>query len=528
MTPHYVDIAIIGGGLAGNLLARQLRQTVPHLSVTMFEKAQDTSFKVGEATVEITGNYLIRRLGLSRYLYENHLPKNGLRFFFDTPEKNSSFPDMSEIGGTGFPFHPSFQLDRSRLEADLYKMNRTDGVQVCLNTKVQDLSLGPLNSTKRGHRFTAVQESKSQEYECRWLVDASGRSSVLARQLGLRVDEPNHKLGAAWGRFRNVVDLDTFGPDEFRRRVRYTSRMLSTNHFCYPGYWIWFIPLGNGVTSVGVVIDHHATSWDQELRKKEGFLSFLAEHQAVWSLLAKAELLDMGSYGHLTYNTQQFFGENRWGLTGEAAVFTDPFYSPGSDFIALENDFLCDLILRDDQGETPQKLKERVGLYNQYMQFRYDASMLLYRNLYSLLGCFDLLRVKWQFDFALYYHVWLSQYMQDLHLQEAFLKQELEDKNLISNALSNFSELFQKVEHHFRTQGLYYQSSSGYFSHALEGIDWVEEVGLPQEVRQKYSRLSEIFNKTRNQALNLLEGSAPDETRPPLPLSRFLTREALA
>lgn len=527
MTPHHIDIAIIGGGLAGNLLARQLRRTVPHLSVTMFEKAPTTSCKVGEATVEITGNYLIRRLGLSRYLYEHHLPKNGLRFFFDTPEKNSSFPDMSEIGGTGFPFHPSFQLDRSRLEADLQQMNHADGVQVILNTKVQDLSLDRLDHSNGRHRFVAIQESTSQEYVCRWLVDASGRSSVLARHLGLRVEEPSHELGAAWGRFRNVVDLDTFGPDEFRRRVRHTSRMLSTNHFCYPGYWIWFIPLGHGVTSVGVVMDQEV-SRDQGWRKKEGFLSFLADHQAVWSLLANAELIDVGSYGHLPYNTQQFFSEHRWGLTGEAAVFTDPFYSPGSDFIALENDFLSDLILRDDQGESPKNLTDRVRLYNQYMQFRYEASMLLYRNLYSLFGSFDLLQMKWQFDFALYYHVWLSQYMQDLHLQDTFLKQELENTPLILNALSNFSDLFQKVEHHLRTQGRYYQSSSGYFSHALQGIDWVEEVGLPQEMRHTFNRLGEIFNKTRNQALDLLEGSSPNGTRPSLPLARFMTREALA
>ena len=527
MTPRYVDIAIIGGGLAGNLLARQLRQSVPHLSVTMFEKAQDTSFKVGEATVEITGNYLIRRLGLSSYLYEHHLPKNGLRFFFDTPEKNSSLPDMSEIGGTGFPFHPSFQLDRSRLEADLHEMNRVDGVQVCLNTKVQDLSLGQRDHSNSGHRFLAVQGSTSQEYECRWLVDASGRSSVLARHLELRVDEPNHGLGAAWGRFREVADLDTFGPDEFRRRIRYTSRMLSTNHFCYPGYWIWVIPLGNGITSVGVVMDH-AAPWDQGIRKKEGFLSFLAEHQAVWSLLAKAELIDIKSFGHFTYNTKQFFNENRWGLSGESAVFTDPFYSPGSDFIALENDFLSDLILRDDQGEPPEILKARVNLYNQYMQFRYEASMRLYRNLYSLFGCFDLLQMKWQFDFALYYHVWLSQYMQDLHLQEAFLKQELENKDFILNALSNFSDLFQKVEQHMRNQGLYYQSCSGCFSHALQGVDGIEEVGLPQETLHQFKRLGEIFNKTRNQALDLLEGSASEVTRPPLPLSRFLKPGALA
>jgi len=62
--------------------------------------------------------------------------------------------------------------------------------------------------------------------------------------------------------------------------------------------------------------------------------------------------------------------------------------------------------------------------------------------------------------------------------KKTFSKQEFEDKELILNALSNFSDLFQKVEHHMRTQDLYYQSPSGCFSRALQGVDWVEEVDL--------------------------------------------------
>jgi len=34
-------------------------------------------------------------------------------------------------------------------------------------------------------------------------------------------------------------------------------------------------------------------------------------------------------------------------LTGEAGAFLDPFYSPGSDYIAMANTFITDLIVRD-------------------------------------------------------------------------------------------------------------------------------------------------------------------------------------
>jgi 2-polyprenyl-6-methoxyphenol hydroxylase-like FAD-dependent oxidoreductase len=75
-----LDVAIVGGGLAGNLLARQLRLACPELRVGLFEQSTATSYKVGEATVEIAANYLTRKQGLTNYLYEHHLPKNGLRY----------------------------------------------------------------------------------------------------------------------------------------------------------------------------------------------------------------------------------------------------------------------------------------------------------------------------------------------------------------------------------------------------------------------------------------------------------------
>ncbi|MCZ7685715.1 MAG: tryptophan 7-halogenase [Sandaracinaceae bacterium] len=125
-----IDVAILGGGLAGGLLARQLRREVPDLSVAVFEKSDERRFKVGEATVEIASHYFVRKAGLSTYLFDEHLPKNGLRLFFDTPEKDAELTAMSEIGTDRAPPTPSFQLNRHKLDADLRAMNAADGVEV--------------------------------------------------------------------------------------------------------------------------------------------------------------------------------------------------------------------------------------------------------------------------------------------------------------------------------------------------------------------------------------------------------------
>ena len=92
------DVAILGGGFAGQLFARQLTRQVPGLRIGVFERSTERSFKVGEATVEIGANYLVRRQGLLRYLYDRHYPKNGLRYFFDNEAKSTPLQNMSEIG----------------------------------------------------------------------------------------------------------------------------------------------------------------------------------------------------------------------------------------------------------------------------------------------------------------------------------------------------------------------------------------------------------------------------------------------
>src|SRR5690606_4925785 len=102
---------------------------------------------------------------------------------------------------------------------------------------------------------------------------------------------------------------------------------------------------------------------------------------------------------------QWFSAEERWGLTGEAAAFTDPLYSPGSDFIALDNDFITDLVARDLGGEDRDALSRRGRLYDDFMKFRFESTMLVYRDLYSLLGSFDLWSLKWDFDIGSYYNL---------------------------------------------------------------------------------------------------------------------------
>lgn len=511
------DVAVLGGGFAGQLVARQLTRQIPGIRIAVFERSTETSYKVGEATVEIGASYLVRRQGLLRYLYDRHYPKNGLRYFFDNETRSAALQNMSEIGPINFPFHAAFQIDRARIESDLMQMNAEAGVEV--RTGVRAL---PTDVRDDGglHTITVESASGSEQHSARWVVDAAGRADLLARAKGLRVREDEHRIGSVWGRFENVVDIDSIGPAEFHERVRHSSRGLSTVHFWYPGYWIWFIPLRNGVTSVGVV-GLPATEVPG-IRSPEGFRAFLDSHAAVRDLLAGSSPIDIGSFSQIAYNTRRFFSEHRWGLVGEAATAADPLYSPGTDFIAIENDMICDLVARDLGGEDFAGICERTHLYNEFMQFRQEATLNLYRGQYPTFGSFELTRMKWDLDIASYFNLWVTAYMQDQHLDAMWLKGQLRMRPLVLQALRTFGELFCEVAQVLRDEGRFYAKNLGQFSYGLEHINFVSEVGLPRSRRRVLEKQTEIFNTVRRSAAELLGRPGAADRMPPLPLSAFV------
>jgi flavin-dependent dehydrogenase len=508
------DVVILGAGLAGSLLARQLRLQRPDLRVLCCERSTTTDFKVGEATVELFTNYMLRKLGMSSYLYEHQLPKNGLRFYFDAPSKDASLPQMSEIGSMSLPFHPSFQLDRQALERWLRDDSRALGADLREGVKVLDVEFGEPH-----HRVTLFEEGRERTVTTRQFVDASGRASLVAKKLDLRRPTPEHKCLSAWARIANVVDIDGPAfPPEFHARVRHTARRLSTVHFVHRGYWIWFIPLKGGLTSVGVVGDVRHVPRD--VLSPEGLRRFLDQHRGCRELLAGASWVDFGGYGQLAYRTTQWFGD-RWYLVGEAGAFTDPFYSPGSDFITLANDFTADLCARVHDGED---VTERRALFDGYMQYRYAANVPLYRDQYELFGSFELLAIKWNFDVASYYNLWVESFLQDKHLDLDMVRHELRQQPFVLRALERMGALFAETERAVTARGGYHAKNLGMFAEGLGDVMFTRDVGrrCMQDVDREALR---IFAKARARCFQLLGRPVGDDSK--LDFRDFVTGRAL-
>ncbi len=377
----YWDVLIIGASMAGACLARQLKIAHPHLAILNVDRKTSFDYGAGESMLEIFWDYAAKDLDLGPYLDSCHLPKNGLRFFFDSPAKSLALSDRSEMGRAWTDAIPSHQIDRQRFDRDINAMNAELGVNVSLGTEVSTIEI----DRHRGHLVTLTDGRKIR---CKWLVDAAGFSAPLARKLKILKPNTAHPISCRWARIENMNAIDHMGPAAWRERVNYTSRFLSTVHFMYSGYWFWLIPLSHTVTSVGVVWHHDKAPLD--IKSQAAFIDFIKSHKALSDLLGNSfRVIDFHGLKNMSRIATQFYSEDRWFLTGMSAAFLDPLFSSGSAFLADANRMIGDLIETDITGQHDVLTKKLVA-YNAHSRWWLENFLLHITGNYH--GSFDLMR----------------------------------------------------------------------------------------------------------------------------------------
>ncbi len=399
------DVVVVGGAIAGASTGILLKRQMPHARVLIVEKTDQFDWKVGESTVEVSAYFLTRVLKQYEHLSREQLPKQAFRYWFYN-DSVTSLREASEVGPTQLARTPSFQLDRSKLDEHLLKVAAEEGSEVWRPARVTDVDL-------QGYAGNTVTVEKSDgsrvKVRGQWVVDATGRHAMLARKRGGVTPIESHPISAIWVRYRGVKDLDgveiagTDPSDSYARAVL-ASRRLATNHFTGWGYWIWFIPLKDGETSVGLV-------WDKRLVNPEGatplekLTRFLNGNPLTRELLERAVPIegDCRSYGHLPYFADKYIGPG-WTCVGDAGGFLDPFYSPGLDQMAFSVHSRVELIRQAFSG-TPQEEMEKAYAehnrrYDRYFHYFYES---IYRDKYFVMGDYDTMTAAFLLDTAFYY-----------------------------------------------------------------------------------------------------------------------------
>ena len=445
VTQDIYDVVILGGGVAGLTLALQLKKVRPATSILVVERqahpVPEATHKVGESTVEIAAYYLRNVLELEEHLKTQQLNKFGLRMFFSN-NGNQDITRRVELGHAVLPPHSvgTYQLDRGRLENALGNELARQGIPFRDGCKVQHICLQPQQEC---HRLSVLHQGSEREIQARWVVDASGRSSLLKRQLGL-AKKVEHHANAVWFRIGHPIDINQWSGDRaWQDRIHQGERSLSTNHLMGPGYWVWLIRLASGSISIGIVTDATMHRFE-EMNRFERAMAWLRSHEPQCAQaieLHRDEVQDFRVMKDYSYSCEQVYSDERWCLTGEAGVFLDPFYSPGLDMIAISNGLVCDLITHALDGED---IEERAAIHNQMYLILAESWLRIYNQQYALMGNAQVMVAKAIWDTAVYWAIPGLLYFHDKFRQLA------EYPGIVTN-LARFSAVSDHIQRFFRT-----------------------------------------------------------------------------
>ncbi|MEM8946299.1 MAG: tryptophan 7-halogenase [Planctomycetota bacterium] len=434
------DVTILGGGLAGLTLAKQLLMKRPETRIAVIEKRNfpvaETAHKVGESSVEIGAHYFGEELQLKKHLTDKQLPKFGLRFFFK--DAHQSLSQGTEVGGSEFFSAPSYQIDRGRFENFLADEITEMGSTLISGARLREVHLESAEggNCQTDHRVTYQTEDDRQTISTRWVVDASGRASFLKRKLNLEEDL-GHDINAVWFRIDKNIQIDGWCDDADWRSLtgKVDRRWLSTNHLMGEGYWVWLIPLATGSTSIGIVADPRIHPLNT-LNSFEKSLAWLEKHEPECAASIephREKMQDFLAIKKMSRGARQVYSADRWGLVGEAAAFLDPFYSPGSDFIAIGNTMVGKLIEDDLAGRSIEHLAPT--LQSVFLTL-FQNNLLTYRDQYPLFGNPRIMALKFVWDYAVYWGfpalLYFNEKLTDVGFIQSLSKgvEEIRDMNL--------------------------------------------------------------------------------------------------
>lgn len=304
--PEYCDVIVVGGGPAGStiatLLARQGRDVV------LVEKAQHPRFHIGESLLPASGP-LFDRLGLREQVERIAMPKWGVEFASPAHSQHS-FVEFADAWDKGMP--SAWHVRRSEFDELLFRHAAANGARTVENCEVSEVDFDAQGAGVRA----VAQDGQPLLWRAKFVVDASGRDTLLARKFSALRKNSEHNSAAIYGHYRGARRLTA-------------PREGHISLFWFEHGWFWFIPLADGSTSVGAVC------WPYYLKSRAKPLpAFFEDTLALVPELADrlrgAELIDerIHATGNYSYSSTHASGE-RYLLLGDAYAFIDPVFSSG-------------------------------------------------------------------------------------------------------------------------------------------------------------------------------------------------------
>lgn len=336
------DVAIIGSGMTGTILAMILARN--GASVVVTDKGRHPRFSLGESTVRDTAKFmhiLADRFGVPEIdhtanyvgVKENISHKCGLKrhvgfAFHREGERQRPGETYQAVLPDAFE-GPEVHYFREDIDMYLVDCATRYGAEVRQGVDISSIHFGEDDVT--------LATSAGDTIRARFVVDASGHGSVLAKELSLR-ERPCRLRTCSRSIFTHMRGVKPYEACSVPGVHEVVPRRWSegTLHHCFDGGWIWVIPFNNvgdstnPLVSVGLQLDgRNGAQSGIDVPARE-FASMLSRFPSIAEQFADAEAVIpwMTTGTRMQYSSVRTVG-HRWAMTANTMGFVDALYSRG-------------------------------------------------------------------------------------------------------------------------------------------------------------------------------------------------------
>ena len=288
-------------------------------NVVLLDKDRHPRFHIGESLLP-ANLPLFERLGVADEMRAIGIKKRAAEFMSPWHEHKQQFL-FADAWDKTMPH--AYQVRRSEFDQVLLRRATQLGAHVREGCKVTAVDLEA--TPERARAQARCDDGRTLAYAPRFVVDASGRDTFLASRFQIKHKNPQHNSVAVYGHFENVRRNE--GEDEGNIII-----------FWFEHGWFWFIPLQDGVTSIGMVTWPYFMKTRGERSLQQFLLDGIGQCPPLAERMAAAHLTDViEATGNYSYSCERNHGRN-YVLLGDAYAFIDPVFSSGV-MMAMQGSF---------------------------------------------------------------------------------------------------------------------------------------------------------------------------------------------